>query len=140
MSMFTAIYCSRVVFDIFERRRWISKLGMLQILGKRSINFLGKRGFTYAMSAILIIAGIVGIYSLGAKILDHDLRGGSTAQAVFTEKMDRKEILETLVGLDLEHNGEKLEFTVSRINSESFDNVFKIDSNLPPYDLSLIHI
>ena len=134
MSMFTAIYCSRTVFDIFERRRWITKLGMLQILGKRSFNFLGKRAFTYAMSAVLIIAGVVGIYSLGAKILDHDLRGGSTAQAVFTQDMNRDEILKTLVDLDLDHNGEKLEFSVSRIDSEEFDNVFKIDSNLPPYD------
>jgi SecD/SecF fusion protein len=27
-SMFTAIYCSRVVFDVAERQRWISKLNM----------------------------------------------------------------------------------------------------------------
>ena len=134
MSMFTAIFCSRTVFDIFERRRWITKLGMLQVLSKRSFNFLGKRAFTYAMSAVLIIAGIVGIYSLGAKILDHDLRGGSTAQAVFTQDMNREEILKTLVDLELDHNGEKLEFSVSKINSTDFDNVFKIDSNLPPYD------
>ena len=134
MSMFTAIYCSRTVFDIFERRRWISKLNMFQIIGKRSINFLGKRAFTFAMSAILIVAGIVGIYSLGAKILDHDLRGGSTAQVIFNEDMNRTDILDTLEKLPLEHNGEKLEFAVSRIKSDDFKNVFKIDSNLPPYD------
>lgn len=134
MSMFTAIYCSRTVFEIAERKRWINKLSMLQILGKRSFDFLSKRAITIAMSCVLIVAGIVGIVSLGSKILDHDLRGGSTAQVVFNQTMDEDAIEDTLNNLGLEHNNEEIEFTVTKMRNPNLENVFKIDSNLPSYD------
>ena len=43
MSMYTAIFCSRVFFDIAERKRWITKLSMASILGSTHIDFIGKR-------------------------------------------------------------------------------------------------
>lgn len=134
MSMFTAIYCSRAVFEIAERKRWINKLSMTQILGKQSIDFLGKRGITFVLSTVLIIAGIVGMFSLGSRILDHDLRGGSTAQVVFNESMDSEDIAKTLNDLPLTtYLGEEVTFTVTQVGDET-DNMFKVDSNLPSYD------
>ena len=134
MSMFTAIYCSRTIFEIAERKRWINKLNMTQILGKQSIDFLGKRGITFVLSAVLIIAGIVGMFSLGSRILDHDLRGGSTAQLVFKQSMEAKDIEDKLNGLGLEtHLGEEVKFNVTKVgNPDEF--VFKVDTNLPSYD------
>lgn len=41
MSMFTAIFCSRVVFDIAERKQWLKKLSMMQIVGGTNIDFIG---------------------------------------------------------------------------------------------------
>ena len=32
MSMYTAIFCSRIVFDVAERKRWITQLSMMPIL------------------------------------------------------------------------------------------------------------
>lgn len=136
MSMFTAIYCSRAIFEVFERKRWISSLNMAQIMGKTQIDFLGKRGISFVLSTVLIIAGITGIVSLGTKILDHDLRGGSTAQAVFNEQIAAKDIQDKLNGLNLEHNDEKIEFTVTEIDNPDpeLEYVFKIDTNLPSFD------
>lgn len=134
MSMFTAIYCSRAIFEIAERKRWINKLNMTQILGKHSIDFLGKRGITFVLSAVLIVAGVIGMFSLGSRILDHDLRGGSTAQMVFKTEMKAKAIEDQLNDLPLEtHLGEEVKFTVTRVGEEG-DNSFKVDTNLPSYD------
>ena len=39
LNMFTAIFCSRVVFDIAEKRRWITELKMMQILPRPQHRF-----------------------------------------------------------------------------------------------------
>ena len=41
MSMFTAIYCSRIVFDLAERRRFITALVMMRLVGDTKIDFIG---------------------------------------------------------------------------------------------------
>ena len=35
MSMFTAIFVARLIFDIFERKRWLTKLNMTRILERK---------------------------------------------------------------------------------------------------------
>ena len=144
MSMFTAIYCSRAIFDIAERRKFLKEFQVMRILSTSKFDFLSKRMLTGAASVILIMVGIGGIFSLGAKILDHDLRGGSTAQVVFKEKQDVEAIRKALADSKVTFNDEQAEFTVSKIsrakkqddNSEDIfkDRVFKIDSSIPTWD------
>ncbi|MEK6248050.1 MAG: protein translocase subunit SecD, partial [Planctomycetales bacterium] len=86
MSMFTAIFCSRVIFDIAEKRKWITKLSMVRILGKTNFNFIGKRNMAFGFSALLIIAGMVGVYLRGAELLDTDFSGGHKVEVVFKVK------------------------------------------------------
>ena len=138
MSMFTAIFVSRLIFDIFERKGWLKKLNMTRILEKQKWNFLNKISVTSVVSIALIIAGLAGMFVLGPKILNHDLRGGSTVRMVFKEAQDVEKIREELTNLQREHNGEKVEFTVSGFGSknkpEMADRVFKVDSNLPAWE------
>ena len=42
-SMYTAIFCSRLMFDICERQGWIKKLTMLKIFANPNFDFLGVR-------------------------------------------------------------------------------------------------
>ena len=138
ISMFTAIFVSRLIFNIFERKRWLTKLSMTRILEKNKWNFLNKIGLTGVGSALLIIVGIAGIYLLGPKILDHDLRGGSTAQMVFVEPQEVDRIREELDAQNFEHKGEKIEFMVSGFGSlndpSEANRRFKVDSNLPAWE------
>ncbi len=87
LSMYTAIFCSRVVFDVAERRRWITKLSMLRILGATQIDFLGKRRVAAAFSVVLIVAGLVGVglrsFGTGVRLLDIDFTGGVSVVTVF---------------------------------------------------------
>ena len=141
MSMFTAIYCSRAVFDIWERKRWITRLGMTRMFKRADINFINKRFIAGFLSVVLIGIGIAAMFGLQGKILHHDLRGGSTVRVVFNQELDpdpekgRQIVLDALEAENVILNEEAIEFSVSKLVSEEFPNrVFKVDSNLPSFD------
>ncbi len=132
-SMFTAIFCSRVFFEIAERRRWISRLHMMRIFPGGVIDFISRRRWFYAISLTLILVGIGGVFLRGVRILDNDLRGGTTAHMVFAEnaKMSIEEVRDKLDSYHAVVNNEPVEFIASRITSTDFpDRVFKVDSNI----------
>ena len=41
ISMFTSVFVARVIFEIAEKRQWISKLKMLHVIGHTHIDFMG---------------------------------------------------------------------------------------------------
>ncbi len=136
MSMFTAIYCSRAIFDIAERRRWLGKLNMMRILGKTEINILGARLIAAAVSIIMIAIGVTAMVTLGPKILNHDLRGGQTVRMVMTEKMTADQIREKLSQDNTQVKGERVDYSVSKLVQEGDldGKVFKVDANIQSYD------
>ena len=139
ISMFTAIFCSRLLFDISERKRWLTKLTMGRILDRKNWDFLSKIPITAVASALLIGLGLFGIFSLGPKILNHDLRGGSTVRMVFNEPQDIDSIRTLLAEKNYKVKDEEIEFTVtgfsSQLGDENSENrVFKVDSNLPAWE------
>ena len=96
MSMFTAIFCSRVFFDIAEKRRWITKLGMLRLLGKTNIDFIGKRRLAAVFSLALIGLGLYGVFLRGPNLFDIDFRGGAKIEVVFKQPTSDGKVFETL--------------------------------------------
>ncbi len=112
MSMFTAIFCSRIVFDIAEKRRWITTLNMMRLLGRTNIDFLGRRHLAGAFSGLIILVGLVGVYGRGHGLLDIDFTGGVSVEAVFAEPQETDAIrtaldeLEALAVTDVRYEGE----------------------------------
>jgi SecD/SecF fusion protein len=77
-SMFTAVFCSHVLFDIAERRKWITQLNFSSIIGETNIDFLSK-GFAATMvSLVLIGIGAFAVYKRGESLLNIDFTGGSS--------------------------------------------------------------
>ena len=136
--MFTAIFCSRLIFDIAERKRYLTKLNMTRLLSKSKMNFLNKVSLTGIMSAALIVAGLFSIFHFGSRLLNHDLRGGSTVRMVFNEPQDVEEIRDTLENAGIVHKEEKIDFSVTGFNNDDKpdlkDRVFKVDSSLPAWE------
>ncbi len=125
LSMFTAIFCSRVVFDIAERRRWITGIRMRRLLGGTSIDFLGMRRMAAITSIVVIVAGLAGVFSRGAGLLDIDFTGGVSVQVVFKEDQPQ-EVAEIRKAL------EKLEdLTVSdvKVGAEPKGKRFRINTS-----------
>jgi len=88
MSMFTALYVGRIIFDICERKRWISDLKMMSIVGNTSIDFIGKKMIAAAFSIALIVIGMGVVVTRGADNLDIDFTGGTMVTFEFEDKQD----------------------------------------------------
>ena len=88
MSMYTAIFCSRIVFEMAERVRRMTKLPMMRLLGSTSIDFLGKRRVAFVFSVLLIGLGMTGVMARRSGLLDIDFMGGSSVQILFNEPTD----------------------------------------------------
>lgn len=87
MSMFTAIYCARVVMEIAERKRWLTKLSMTHLVGETHIDFVRWMRPAMIASAIVIVAGLVTVVQRGKGLLDIDFTGGVSVEAVFEQPL-----------------------------------------------------
>ena len=90
MSMFSALYCGRLIFDLFERKSRAKGLSMMSIVGSTEFDFIGKKSIAAIVSAILIVCGMGSLFTRGADNLDIDFRGGSmvTFEFVNDAKLD----------------------------------------------------
>ncbi|WP_339732625.1 protein translocase subunit SecD [uncultured Gimesia sp.] len=92
MSMFTALYVGRIIFDVCERKRWISDLKMMSIVGHTSIDFIGKKMVAAVFSIILIVIGLGVVVARGDKNLDIDFTGGTMVTFEFEDKQNIDDI------------------------------------------------
>jgi protein-export membrane protein SecD/preprotein translocase SecF subunit len=92
INMFTAVFSTRVIFDVLTWRRWITHVPMLQFFRRPNIGFMRLRYKTIVASALVIIAGMTVFVLRGGKNLDIDFRGGTRLHLVFNQMMDAGDI------------------------------------------------
>ena len=88
LSMFTATFCSRVVFDIAERRGWIKSLHFMQIVKATNIDFIGMAKPAIAASLVVIAIGMVAVVARGNNLLNIDFTSGTQVTMKFNEPQD----------------------------------------------------
>ncbi len=96
MNLFTAIFCSRVMFDIAEKMRWITQLRMLHILSNPNFDFIGKRRLAIGASLVVIAIGLVGVVGRGRGLLDIDFTGGVSVEMLFEKPQSIASVREKL--------------------------------------------
>ena len=96
ISMFTALYFGRLMFDILERKRWISTIKMMSVIPQTNFNFLKGLIPAVAISSIIIVAGLVAFAARGKGMLDIDFSGGTMVTFQFTEAVDTDEVRSAL--------------------------------------------
>ena len=84
-NMFCAIFLARLIFDICERKKWLTSLKMMSLVKGGGIDFIGKRRIAFAASVIVIVGGMAALASRGAENLDIDFRGGAMLTFGFEE-------------------------------------------------------
>ncbi|MCR9118621.1 MAG: protein translocase subunit SecD, partial [bacterium] len=136
MSMFTAIFCSRVTFEIIERKKWLTSLNMMQALTETSFNFLGKRRIALAVSAVVIVIGLVAVGFRGATIFDIDFRGGYSVSFALSEVKTTEEVrnlLDPAFKALGDEAGESTQFTLVKVGGgEGYEGrIFKLDASIP---------
>lgn len=77
MSMFSALYFGRMVFEILEQKRILKKLPMLSLVSSPKLDFIGKQKLAMFASVFVICSGMAGFASRGEDNLDIDFRGGT---------------------------------------------------------------
>ncbi len=106
MSNFSALYFGHLVFDIAERKRWITKLNMMKVIGVPKFDFIGKLKAAVTFSVSFIVLGLALLLARGSDSLDIDLSGGSsvTFQFVKDQQIDdvRGKLQKTFDSMSLE--------------------------------------
>jgi len=81
-SMFTAIFVTRVIFDVLLAKGWLHKLPMITIFGKAAFRFSAPWRYCMAGSLVLIVIGLGMLVSRVGDNFDIDFRGGTMVHVV----------------------------------------------------------
>ncbi|MFP6620819.1 MAG: protein translocase subunit SecD, partial [Pirellulaceae bacterium] len=134
MSMYTAIFCSRVVFELAERGRRLTKLRMLRIVGETKIDFVGKRKMAMVLSIVIIGAGLVGVAMRGKDIFDIDFLGGTALTLQLNKPLDADQMGDKCeIAFKEEKDGKIYHFTLNSLKLKDVqDNtVWKLVTDVP---------
>jgi SecD/SecF fusion protein len=119
MSLFTAVYVARVIFDVAEKKRWLTRLNMLHLIGHTKIDFIRWLTPAIAASVMIIVVGLVATGMRGAGILDIDFTGGSSVQLLFAKDQDIADVRSAVAHLP--------DVAVSSVGDNNLE--FKVDTS-----------
>jgi SecD/SecF fusion protein len=83
LNLFTAVFCSRVMFDLAERNGWIRRLNMGRIFGVTNFEFVRWMKPAILGSAAFILLGLFAASQRGPGLFDIDFTGGTSVQVAF---------------------------------------------------------
>ncbi|MBX6312762.1 MAG: protein translocase subunit SecD [Isosphaeraceae bacterium] len=76
-NLFTAVYVSRVIFDLWYSQGWLKRLKMMKILDRTNIDFVGPRRYFMIGSAVVIALGLAAFFIRGRSLYNIDFTGGT---------------------------------------------------------------
>ncbi|MCA9180796.1 MAG: MMPL family transporter, partial [Planctomycetales bacterium] len=141
-SMFTATFCSRIVFEIFEKLKRINLsmsdgVGFMKrtFLGAADINFMGMRTACTVLSGLLIVGGIAAVSLRGKELLNIDFTGGTGVifqlqQPVAVDTL--RDITKEILAVD--QDGQPVQSTLVRIEKEPKDTVYSLITSISDVD------
>ncbi|OHB83651.1 MAG: protein-export membrane protein SecD, partial [Planctomycetes bacterium RIFCSPHIGHO2_02_FULL_38_41] len=77
INLFTAIFVTRVIYELFMDLTWIKNFSMFKLVGIPSIRFINYRFILVAVSGACIIGGLTTFALRGNKKYDIDFTGGT---------------------------------------------------------------
>ncbi len=101
-SMFTAIFVTRAIFELFLNMGIIkNSLPMLKLIKETKLDFIGKRRIFYAISLIVIITGLVFYFKKGKNAYGIDFAGGQLQEYSFKEPVNIDRVRQALKDIGL---------------------------------------
>lgn len=83
LNLFTAVFCSRVIFDLAERTRLLKKLSMARLFGRTDFEFVRWVRPAVIGSLVFISVGLAAAWQRGQGLFDIDFTGGTSVQIAF---------------------------------------------------------
>ncbi len=129
-SMFTALTVTKTILEVLIRTRFIKSLPMLQFFKETKIDFIGKRQFFYALSVIVIVAGISSIVSKRDAAYGIDFSGGQLQEYRFQKAVNAENLRDALrlAGLEnvaIQQFEKDPQTIIIRTDEDTFENVVK---------------
>jgi SecD/SecF fusion protein len=142
-SMYTAIFCARVVFEIGERTRWLKTLRMTHFLTNPNVDWVKLFAPATIASIVVICIGLVATVARGTGLFDIDLAGGTSVTFILNEPMPVAEVrakLDAVLPKVTDPETKTLaQFTAYELSlsggRELPQTVFKVDSSLKDVEL-----
>ncbi len=85
LNLFTAVFCSRVMFDLAERKGWIRRLNMAKLFGTPDFKFVRWVQPAILGSTLFILAGLAAAAARKEGLFDIDFTGGTSVQVAFRD-------------------------------------------------------
>jgi SecD/SecF fusion protein len=98
VNLYTAVYCSRLLFNILERSRVLTKVNFMNAIGKTNIDFVGKQNIAILASLTLILVGLGCFFARGTRNYDIDFMGGTSVTMQFEKPQQTDTVRERLEG------------------------------------------
>ncbi|HHT9129366.1 MAG TPA: protein translocase subunit SecD [Candidatus Brocadiaceae bacterium] len=80
INLFTALFVTRVIYDLFMDLSWIKNFSMFKLIGVPHVKFINYRFILVAISGACIIGGMTTFAIRGNKKYDIDFTGGTLVQ------------------------------------------------------------
>ncbi|MFH1857315.1 MAG: protein translocase subunit SecD [Candidatus Omnitrophota bacterium] len=140
-SMFTAIFVTRVIFDLLIEWKILKSFRMLQLVPPTKIDFIGKRKICYLFSLAIIIGSMAYFFTLGDRAYGIDFSGGQIQEYRFQKSIKAEEIRVSLGRIGLA-NATLQQFQKDQVvllktaedTTEIVSNQFKKDFPDNPFD------
>jgi len=98
-NLFTAVGCTKVIFEILYEQFGLAKLKFMQLFASTNFDFIGIRRICYVASTIFIVAGVALFMARGEKNYGVDFSGGTIQQYMFEKPVkidDVRNILKSI--------------------------------------------
>jgi SecD/SecF fusion protein len=96
ISLFTSLYMTRLMFDIWLAKGWLHKLSMFRFFSRPNIDFMAIRYYFFAGTILLSLFGIAVFMGRGKDGLNIDFNGGTSYTGRLKEMVDVKTLRELL--------------------------------------------
>jgi SecD/SecF fusion protein len=137
-SMFTAVFCSRIMFEVAEKLKLVT-LTMMdgvaltkgKIVGERDIDYMSLRNVCYGLSLALIAIGLVAVFARGNGLLNIDFTGGTSVTLQLEEPIPAQkmqDIVKEILSKDSE--GKNIESTLVSVEQDPKDTVYVLTTSL----------
>jgi SecD/SecF fusion protein len=96
ISLFTSLYMTRLMFDIWFARNWLHKLSMFRLFARPNIDFMRIRYYWFTATIALTVIGFTVFVMRLPEGLNIDFRGGTAYGGELQEPMNLTELRKML--------------------------------------------
>src|SRR5262249_26421993 len=122
ISLFTSLYMTRLLFDLWLAKNWLHKLSMYRLFSRPNIDFMAIRYYWFTATIVLTVVGFAVFILRLPEGLDIDFNGGTAYGGQLTQPMELAQLRDLL---DEANQKEKLQIAgVTEVSSP--DNAYEI--------------